>query len=92
MGRHGRPEPDALAGVDVAADLESGPVIDVAPSAQKASTAKRRPGRMRAIGIAMLPTQPRSRLTGGRAAGDCGSRGPSRDARDTGRRDGHRPP
>jgi anionic cell wall polymer biosynthesis LytR-Cps2A-Psr (LCP) family protein len=40
MGRHGRPEPDALAGVDVAADLESGPVIDVAPSAQKASTAE----------------------------------------------------
>jgi len=40
MGRHGRPEPDALAGVDVAADLESGPVIDIAPAAQKASTAE----------------------------------------------------
>lgn len=29
MGRHGRPEADALAGVDVAAELEAGPVVDV---------------------------------------------------------------
>jgi LytR cell envelope-related transcriptional attenuator/LytR_cpsA_psr family len=34
MGRHGRPEPDALAGVDVAAELESGPVIDIGPAAE----------------------------------------------------------
>jgi anionic cell wall polymer biosynthesis LytR-Cps2A-Psr (LCP) family protein len=34
MGRHGRPEPDALAGVDVAAELESGPVIEIAPGAE----------------------------------------------------------
>jgi hypothetical protein len=34
MGRHGRPEPDALPGVDVAADIESGPVIEIAPAAQ----------------------------------------------------------
>jgi anionic cell wall polymer biosynthesis LytR-Cps2A-Psr (LCP) family protein len=37
MGRHGRPEPDALAGVDVAADLESGPVIEIAPTAETGS-------------------------------------------------------
>jgi anionic cell wall polymer biosynthesis LytR-Cps2A-Psr (LCP) family protein len=32
MGRHGRPEPDALAGVDVAAELESGPVVEISPA------------------------------------------------------------
>jgi anionic cell wall polymer biosynthesis LytR-Cps2A-Psr (LCP) family protein len=32
MGRHGRPEPDALAGLDVAAELEPGPVVDVSPA------------------------------------------------------------
>jgi LytR cell envelope-related transcriptional attenuator/LytR_cpsA_psr family len=31
MGRHGRPEPDALAGVDVAAELESGLVVEISP-------------------------------------------------------------
>jgi hypothetical protein len=34
MGRHGRPEPDALAGVDVAAELESGPVVEISPVAK----------------------------------------------------------
>ena len=36
MGRHGRPEPDALHGVDVAAEVEPGPVIEIAPPAQAA--------------------------------------------------------
>jgi anionic cell wall polymer biosynthesis LytR-Cps2A-Psr (LCP) family protein len=31
MGRHGRPEPDALAGLDIAAELEPGPVVEVPP-------------------------------------------------------------
>ena len=31
MGRHGRPEPDALDGVDVAAELEPGPFVEISP-------------------------------------------------------------
>jgi hypothetical protein len=34
MGRHGRPEPDSLAGVDVAADLVPGSVIDTSSPVQ----------------------------------------------------------
>jgi len=32
MGRHGRPEPDALPGVDVAAELAPGPIVEISPA------------------------------------------------------------
>jgi anionic cell wall polymer biosynthesis LytR-Cps2A-Psr (LCP) family protein len=34
MGRHGRPEPDALAGLDIAAELEPGPVVEIPPATE----------------------------------------------------------
>jgi anionic cell wall polymer biosynthesis LytR-Cps2A-Psr (LCP) family protein len=65
MGRHGRPEADALAGVDVAAELESGPVIEVASVADDVATADTTPdtghGRRRAAGATEQPAVPLSK-------------------------------
>jgi anionic cell wall polymer biosynthesis LytR-Cps2A-Psr (LCP) family protein len=43
MGRHGRPEPDALPDVDVAAEIEQGPVVEISPAAAHGHGHRRSP-------------------------------------------------
>jgi hypothetical protein len=63
MGRHGRPEPDALHGVDVAAEVESGPVIEIAPPAQAAPNEGHGRRRSAPSGTAELPVAAQQPVT-----------------------------
>ena len=59
MGRHGRPESEALEGVDVAAELESGPVIELA--AAKGPSRSLWPPATRGIAVRRHRCRPSSR-------------------------------